>query len=409
MSSEEQCELMMSGPDPPPANQLPWYCICHQCKGNQGTKGDPGDRGLPGIPGSPGRRGTTGFRGQPGFVGRQGIKGQKGEEGLKGERGVEGFVGPKGAGGFKGEKGDRGGEGRPGDQGIKGNDGLCPESCEATKGDPGPQGLSGAAGPRGDAGLQGSKGDKGVKGDTGSMGTAGNPGSVGEKGDQGAQGECDCHDGEKGGSGEKGDKGDQGGEGDTGSMGVKGSQGEKGDLGPVGIMGPPGPCMPIVQSAFSAGLAESFPPPNTPVLFTQILNNVQGHYDPATGIYTAPIDGTYIFSYHLSVFQRVLKVGIFLNFQPIVKTTSTTELGTTAHEVILHLSRGDRVWVMVKDEITNGMHAGRETASTFSGFLLHPDRCDMALPRGPPPTKAPGEYIWSPPNTTTTVTPPTKN
>uniref|UniRef100_UPI003AAC4785 uncharacterized protein n=1 Tax=Centroberyx gerrardi TaxID=166262 RepID=UPI003AAC4785 len=406
--SEAYCQMMMSSPNPPPVDQLPWFCICHHCKGSYGPKGDQGDRGLPGIPGSPGRRGMTGSRGQPGFVGRSGIKGQKGDEGLKGERGVEGFLGPKGARGFKGDKGDRGGEGLPGDQGPKGDDGLCPESCEATQGPPGPQGLSGAAGSRGMPGLTGSTGAKGPKGDTGTMGTPGTPGSVGEKGDQGAKGACDCQDGQPGGQGQKGDQGVQGDQGQTGSVGQKGSLGEKGDLGPMGIMGPPGPCMPIIQSAFSVGLTESFPPPSTPVVFSQVFYNVQGHYDPTTGIYTAPINGTYIFSYHLTVFKRVLKVGIFHNFQPVVKTTSTIELGTTAHELILHLNRGDRVWLMVKDDTTNGMHAGGEMASTFSGFLLHPDRCDMALSRDSPPPVPTGTYVWGN-GTSSTVAPTTGN
>lgn len=167
-------------------------------------------------------------------------------------------------------------------------------------------------------------------------------------------------------------------------------------MGDIGMRGLPGPCMPTIQSAFAAGLSSSYPPPNAPVVFSQVLYNVQGGYDPRTGIYTAPINGTYVFSYHLTVHERVLKVGLFQNFTPVVKTTDPKVLGTTSQSVVLHLARGDRVWVQVKDEVTNGMYAGPESSSTFSGFLLHPDTCDMPLLRRPIPPMSPPEarYTW---------------
>ncbi|XP_068507463.1 adiponectin-like [Syngnathus scovelli] len=141
----------------------------------------------------------------------------------------------------------------------------------------------------------------------------------------------------------------------------------------------PGPCMPSVQSAFAAQLASSYPRPRSPVAFATVLYNVQGSYDPRSGMYAAPVNGTYVFSYHLTVHRRVLKVGLFRNFVPVVKTTDADVLGTASHSVVLHLGRGDRVWIQVKDELSNGMYAGGEGASTFSGFLLYPDTCNLAF------------------------------
>nr|XP_057935316.1 inner ear-specific collagen [Doryrhamphus excisus] len=376
-----------------PAEQIPWFCLCIDCKGKTGAKGDRGDRGLPGIPGSPGRRGLTGFRGPPGFVGRPGIKGQKGDEGDKGSQGPQGFVGPKGGRGFKGEKGERGLEGLPGDPGPKGDDGVCPDSCDTIQGPEGIPGLPGPAGPRGLPGVPGAPGSKGVKGDMGVVGHPGSPGSDGVKGEPGLQGECDCTDGLDGDPGQKGSKGNQGDQGEMGPPGDNGLPGAKGDMG---YMGPPGPCMPAIQSAFSAQLENSFPPPNTPVVFGYVVYNVQGSYDPTSGLYTAPINGTYVFSYHLTVYARILKVGLFHNFEPIIKTTDPSALGTTSHSIILHLSRGDQVWLQVKDHLSNGMFAGAEAASTFSGYLLHPDSCDMAFLRIPVPVLTPPEngYSW---------------
>uniref|UniRef100_A0A8D3C517 C1q domain-containing protein n=1 Tax=Scophthalmus maximus TaxID=52904 RepID=A0A8D3C517_SCOMX len=383
---ETFCQMLQQNPDPVPPDQIPWFCLCTHCQSTQGPKGDKGDRGLPGRPGSPGSRGLIGFRGPPGFVGRPGVKGQKGDEGEKGQQGPQGLVGPEGGRGFKGErnwffvvagdKGDQGLEGLPGDQGPKGDDGVCPETCESSLGPPGTAGLPGPAGPRGLPGTPGLLGPKGTKADVGDLGPPGAPGLVGEKGELGPQGECNCTDGEDGSPGQRGDKGDKGGQGQIGPEGQMGPQGDQGDPGSIGMMGPPGPCMTSIQSAFSAGLTSSYPPPNTPVVFSQILYNVQGNYDPTTGIYIAPINGTYVLSYHLTVHERVLKVGLFLNFIPVVKTTDPKMLGTTSHSIILHLARGDMVWLQVKDVVTNGMYAGAETKSTFSGFLLHPDTCD---------------------------------
>lgn len=227
----------------------------------------------------------------------------------------------------------------------------------------------------------------------GDFGRPGAPGSVGEKGEPGPQGECNCTDGVDGGPGQKGEKGDRG---EQGQAGLVGQSGPKGDMGDMGMMGPPGPCMPSIQSAFAAGLTSSYPQPNAPVVFSHVFYNVQGGYDPSTGLYTAPINGTYVFSYHLTVYERVLKVGLFHNFIPVVKTTDTKVLGTTSHSVILHLAVWDRVWLQVKDLASNGMYAGPEFSSTFSGFLLHPDTCDMALLRAPiPPMTTPEVgYSW---------------
>ncbi|XP_069566583.1 complement C1q and tumor necrosis factor-related protein 9 [Brachyistius frenatus] len=381
---------------PVPPEQIPWFCLCTQCQNTRGPRGSFGDRGLPGSPGSPGRRGMIGLRGPPGFVGPQGPKGHKGDEGDKGGRGVLGPAGPNGDRGFKGEKGERGLEGRLGGPGPKGDDAVCPDNCESSQGPPGSPGMLGPPGFRGLPGTAGPLGLKGVKGDVGGLGRAGVSGSVGAKGEPGPQGECNCTDGVEGGPGQSGDKGDRGDEGQRGPAGQHGPRGGEGDVGAVGIRGPPGPCMPAIQSAFSVELTTSFPPPNAPVVFSRAVFNVQQHYDLTTGVYTAPVNGTYVFSYHLTVYDRVLAVGLFRNFVPVVKTKETKVLGSVSHSVVLHLVRGDRLWVQVKNRSTNGMYAGAETSSTFSGFLLHPDSCDLALLRSPiPPTKEPeGGYSW---------------
>lgn len=294
---------------------------------------------------------------------------------------------------FAGEKGNQGVEGRVGLQGPPGEAGECQDPCVSIPGPPGPSGLPGFTGPRGLPGVQGPTGPKGQKGDTGEMGLVGRPGADGQKGEQGVEGACNCQDGADGVDGTQGPPGPKGNKGDTGLPGVKGDTGEKGDMGHEGMMGMPGPCSPAVQSAFSAALATIFPAPNLPVPFQNILYNIQGSFQP-TGVYIAPVNGTYVFSYHLVAYMRVLKVGLFHNFVPIVKTTESANLGTASQQVVLHLSRGDGVWLQVKDYTTNGMFASPESSSTFSGYLLHPDTCDMPMFRLLPPDPPAGVYGW---------------
>ncbi|XP_057206755.1 complement C1q and tumor necrosis factor-related protein 9 isoform X1 [Triplophysa rosa] len=370
------CQMILEAPVPPTADQVPWYCICSACSAQKSQKGEKGGRGLPGSPGSPGPRGLTGFTGRPGPTGRPGIKGEKGEIGDKGEIGPIGRLGLKGDRGFKGDKGESGLDGPVGQQGPKGEDGQCHETCEPVPGAPGEAGLPGPAGARGLPGLNGESGPKGQKGDPGVIGAPGDEGVPGKKGDQGPEGMCNCNDGAPGTQGPQGEKGEKGVTGVTGPQGSSGTTGPQGNQGEMGMPGMPGPCSPAVQSAFSATLTISYPAPNRPVPFRRVIYNQNQNYNPENGVYMAPVNGTYVFSYHLQVSVRPLKVGLFHNFEPVIKTTTPIEMNTASHQVVMGLIQGDWVWVQVRDTNTNGMFTGTESSSTFSGFLLHPDNCD---------------------------------
>lgn len=273
-------------------------------------------------------------------------------------------------------------------------------------GSPGPPGVSGPTGARGLPGIQGLIGSRGLTGERGDVGGPGSPGLKGQKGGQGTQGECECTDGEDGTDGTPGKKGVKGEDGNPGDQGPDGSRGVKGIKGEPGVSGLSGPCSTAFQSAFSACVNQSFPAPNLPVPFPRVLTNQQGHFDSIRGIYTAPVNGTYVFSFHLAVAGRALKVGLFSNFYPYVRVTEGADKSTTSHRVTLHLSRDDQVWLQVKDATTNGLYTDSERSSTFSGYLLLPDSC--ATPRGRwvnPVMKeysSKEEYSWEGPNGTAT-------
>uniref|UniRef100_A0AAY4AU40 C1q domain-containing protein n=1 Tax=Denticeps clupeoides TaxID=299321 RepID=A0AAY4AU40_9TELE len=218
-------------------------------------------------------------------------------------------------------------DGPQGELGPQGEPGVCPERCDFFRGLPGHSGMPGPSGLRGLPGTQGEPGPKGEKGDLGHIGL---PGDLGQTGPQGT----------------------------TGTMGRKGEKGEG------GTMGEPGPCSPAIQSAFSATLGSSNPSSDMPVPFNRIVYNIQQNYNP-NGIYTAPINGTYIFSYNLAINSKPLKVGLFQNFLPIVRSTAMTLGSTTNQQVVLHLKMGDMVWIQVKDNQYNGIYTSSDLVVTL--------------------------------------------
>uniref|UniRef100_A0A4W4FEG9 C1q domain-containing protein n=1 Tax=Electrophorus electricus TaxID=8005 RepID=A0A4W4FEG9_ELEEL len=240
------------------------------------------------------------------------------------------------------------------------------ETCvPGNKGDVGNVGLPGIVGSRGLPGSTGIPGAKGQKGDMGEIGQPGGLGIPGTKGDQGEQGVCNCKDG------------------------AKGIPGQPGISGPKGMGG-------VKGSAFSAKLTNMYPAPDQPVPFTAVIYNIQFHYNPSSGVYRAHVNGTYVFSYQLVAYSKPLKVGLFLNFIPVVKSTEIVTLETASQQVVLHLYMGDQVWLQVKDQNNNGMYTGTEYSSIFSGFLLYPDSCDMPLFREMDnPIINNGKYNWN--------------
>lgn len=299
-----------------------------------------------------------------------------------------------------GEKGEGGMEGPAGTDGLQGEDGTCPASCQRALGLPGLQGSPGTVGVRGLLGVQGLTGPEGAKGDNGAEGELGLLGKKGQKGLQGDQGQCQCSDGAQGKNGTTGVKGAEGDTGAPGALGLQGSTGLKGEKGEQGRTGPLGTCSPIVQSAFSACLNQSYPAQNKPVPFPRVLTNRQGHFAPLQGVYTAPVNGTYVFTFHLAVSARSLKVGLFRNYYPVAKATEGADESTCSHSHTLPLHQGDEVWLQVKDELTNGIYTDSENSATFSGYLLHPDSCQRPsirnlLPILPHPQQP---YSWDGPD-----------
>ncbi|KAG7252913.1 hypothetical protein CRUP_025202, partial [Coryphaenoides rupestris] len=293
---------------------------------------------------------------------------QKGDDGEKGDLGPAGNPGSKGAR----DKGDIGFLGPPGVQGPTGEDGTCPQPCVSIVGPPGPPGLPGSPGTRGLPGVDGPRGPKGLSGPKGDIGPLGVQGRQGLKGDMGEKGLCNCTDGLKGATGAPGRPGPKG---SMGTDGEPGTKGDEGDQGPPGFQGPPGPCSSVIKSAFSAARLTSFPESNMPVSFMNVIYNVQNNFVPSFGVYTAPVNGTYFFTYALTVKDRPLIIRMFYEFNPVARSTVMNNYVVATQQVVLHMAAGKRVWLQVKNNDNNGIYVDGDSSSTFSGFLLYPDDC----------------------------------
>ncbi|XP_070262707.1 adiponectin [Myotis yumanensis] len=202
---------------------------------------------------------------------------------------------------------------------------------------------------------------------------AGIPGHPGHNGTPGRDG----RDGIPGEKGEKGDAGLVGPKGDTGETGVTGVEGPRGFPGVQGRKGEPGESAYVYRSAFSVGLETRVTVPNVPIRFTKIFYNQQNHYDDTTGKFHCNIPGLYYFSYHITVYQKDVKVSLYKKDKAVLFTFDKyqdQDLDQASGSVLLHLEMGDQVWLQVYGEgENNGLYADNINDSTFTGFLLYHD------------------------------------
>lgn len=128
--------------------------------------------------------------------------------------------------------------------------------------------------------------------------------------------------------------------------------------------------------AFSATYPQSFTSVNgQTIVFPHILSNVGGGYNNQNGVFTAPVDGVYVFFGKIT--QSANQSDLFYQFilNGSVKTVTlvfgrTDETNRTSSTlIVLQLSRGDRVWIKMKQ---GGRHWGQTDGGdqSFSGFML---------------------------------------
>ncbi|CAG5929582.1 unnamed protein product [Menidia menidia] len=130
----------------------------------------------------------------------------------------------------------------------------------------------------------------------------------------------------------------------------------------------------VVFSAAVGGSGAIGPfPTDTTVKYRTVRTNLGSAYNPSTGIFTAPVQGIYHFSFfyhaggshyaHLVLIQNDGKVAEAYDHKT---NADTADNGGNA--VFLHLEQGDNVFVRLG---ANTHIWGNDHISTFSGFLLY--------------------------------------
>ncbi|XP_078690989.1 uncharacterized protein LOC144921652 [Branchiostoma floridae x Branchiostoma belcheri] len=249
--------------------------------------------------------------------------------------------------------------------------GVCEPCVCNLKDSPGPPGHDGKAGP------------PGIPGKPGYNGVNGYPGPMGPKGNQGYRG----YKGEKGDPGVDGRQGRPGIRGRPGRRGVPGVPGKPGDAGKPGsaseaaayLSGDQTLIRSRLKVAFSAVRTESYGPfiTDEPVPFDLILSNSGGFYNNRTGVFRAPVDGHYLFHFHLMSTNKAATtfVDLMKNHESQVGAAFYgPAYDMASNTAILHVLRGHEIWLRLRRHraIYNPSKTGRYT--TFSGYLLFSDQ-----------------------------------
>lgn len=180
----------------------------------------------------------------------------------------------------------------------------------------------------------------------------------------------------------KGDKGEIGPIGDIGAKGLNGL------LGPPGAFGPPGNPGSSVASGLSNAKKAAFtvvrkknenPRYNSPVIFNEVLTNLNNDFNVRTGYFTCKVAGVYYFVFHsVSEGDLCLKLRsdnennvslLFCDYNQRKSSISQVMSGGG----VLKLAEGNRVWlepfkISGRSKETNKM--SQTEMSVFSGFLI---------------------------------------
>ncbi|KAH9498150.1 Complement C1q-like protein 2 [Bulinus truncatus] len=139
----------------------------------------------------------------------------------------------------------------------------------------------------------------------------------------------------------------------------------------------------IQRPAFSAGLTTSVNvSDHANVTYDRVWTNVGNGYDPNTGVFTVPVDGTYTFLYHaLAEYDGFLWLDFYQNSKYISSAYAhvDSQYGATSNSVTLDAKKGDQMYITGHgSSILYGL--SKDVYATFSGYMLFP---------AVPPTAAP--------------------
>lgn len=126
--------------------------------------------------------------------------------------------------------------------------------------------------------------------------------------------------------------------------------------------------------AFYVGLTENLGPvtEHSDIVFDRVITNVGGGYDPRTGRFTAPLTAVYQFNVIISAQGRHKAAVMVLKNGEMVATVWAESIpywSTASNVAVLHLERGDQVWLLL---LNRASHLHGYMYTTFSGTILFP-------------------------------------
>ncbi|KAK7506689.1 hypothetical protein BaRGS_00002164 [Batillaria attramentaria] len=112
------------------------------------------------------------------------------------------------------------------------------------------------------------------------------------------------------------------------------------------------------------------------IVFDAVDLNQGGAYDKVTGMFTAPVNGLYEFSIHISTSPPGrMQVMIVRNGGEVAETEAsgddTKYMDRASNSVLLHMTTGQRVWV--KRASGDATRLQGDYRSSFSGVLIRAD------------------------------------
>ena len=130
--------------------------------------------------------------------------------------------------------------------------------------------------------------------------------------------------------------------------------------------------------AFYARMSSIEPNPSAhhTLIFDNVHTNVGSGYNGVTGIFTAPQEGIYVFTWVIRMFTAEHSTELMQNNDVLGATflrAKNGDDGSVSGTVVTHLTKGDVVFVRIHSQYVGdgNIHSNTHGQPSFSGWLLH--------------------------------------
>jgi len=128
----------------------------------------------------------------------------------------------------------------------------------------------------------------------------------------------------------------------------------------------------VAFSARTSKIYENLEPWQT-IVFGRIITNKGNCYSKDTGIFTAPIQGMYVFFVHILGSKKSNEISVKKNNDTVVwlfSSSSSSTHGNDANMVVVELDKGDEIKVVKHGPYGQEPFYVHHVWSTFSGYML---------------------------------------